>query len=119
VQGLIVYAVFVGILFTIQRSLLYYPHGGYQTPANLDLAHVQELHLPTADGQKALSWFAPPPEDASRNVIIYFHGNGNTLSRLAPLFEKFRSAGFGYLAPEYRGYPGYKGKTTEQGIYQS
>lgn len=117
IQAPIAYAIFVGILFIIQRSLLYYPFGTYQSPNELGLDNVQELRLPTADNHQALAWFSPPPEDSTGRIIVHFHGNADALNRLIPLLNRFRDAGFGYLALEYRGYPGYEGETTEEGIY--
>lgn len=115
-KGIFAYGVLLCILFVMQRSLLYHPSGSYLTPEQQGIS-AQELHLPTADGQEALAWFQPPPEDSSGKVIVFFHGNAGGLNHGTVLLEQIRKAGFGYLALEYRGYPGYAGSISEQGIY--
>jgi uncharacterized protein len=110
------YAILLFFLFFMQRSLLYKPHGDYLPPAAYGI-EAQELRLPTADAQEALAWFLPPPEDSRGKMIVYFHGNGGGLAYSTVLLEQIRKAGFGYLALEYRGYPGYEGSPNEAGIY--
>lgn len=111
------YLALVAALFFIQRDLLYYPFGTYQPPQEIGLDGTQELWLPTPDGQEALAWFSPPPEDSSGRVVAFFHGNGGGLKHTAFLLTMLQQSGLGFLAVEYRGYPGYEGKTTEQNIY--
>lgn len=107
-----IYALFVAVLFFTQRSLLYHPFGEY-TPHPT----AQELWLPTADGQKALAWFLPPPEDSRGKVVVFFHGNGGNLGFGSGMASRLQQLGFGVMMPEYRGYPGYAGELSEQGIY--
>lgn len=117
IKALIAYLVLVAVIFFIQRNLLYYPFGDYRSPQELGMNYVQELHLATADDKQALAWFAPPMEDSSGKVVVFFHGNGGGIVLNRGVLNLLREAQLGYLAVEYRGYPGYEGKTTEQGIY--
>lgn len=105
------------VLFVIQRSLIYQPFGTYQSPAERGLFQTEELSLSTEDGQKALAWFYPPPKDGDGKVLVYFHGNGGSMGQTAWLLRMMQQMGFGFLALEYRGYPGYDGTPTEAGIY--
>lgn len=114
---LIAYIGLVAILFLMQRNLLYYPFGAYQPPQEIGLQNTQELRLPTPDGQQALAWFSPPPEDSSGRVAVFFHGNGGGLKQNSFLLTMLQQSRLGFLAVEYRGYPGYEGKTTEENIY--
>lgn len=115
---LFAYAVLVVAMFLIQRGLLYQPFGTYQPPQEIGLEDTQELRLPTADGQAALAWFSPPPEDSSGHVVVFFHGNGGSLKYSNHLLAMLQARGLGFLGMEYRGYPGYEdGKTTETNIY--
>lgn len=106
----------LAVLFVVQRSLIYQPFGSYHPPEERGLQQTQELSLPTADGLNALAWFSPPQADKGK-ILVYFHGNGGSMGQTAWLLRMMQQTGFGFLALEYRGYPGYEGTTTEEGIY--
>lgn len=120
-RGLINFALFyfglMAVLFFIQRNLLYYPNGDYAPPATAGMEHTQELRLPAPDGGKSLAWFSPPPEDSSGHVVVFFHGNGDRLGYLHRLLTRLQEARLGFLAVEYRGYPGSAGELSEASLY--
>lgn len=113
-------AFYVGLLimlFLMQRSLLYHPHGDYAPPATAGMENTQELRLPAPDGGKSLAWFSPPPEDSSGHVVVFFHGNGDRLGHMRHLLTQLQEARLGFLAVEYRGYPGAAGALSEESLY--
>ncbi|WP_313901496.1 alpha/beta hydrolase [Methylobacterium sp. J-070] len=72
--------------------------------------------MTTADGERLHAlWRSPAP---GCGVVVSFHGNG---SRPEPHAERFAAdpwdaAGWGLLAPAYRGYPGSTGEPSEDGL---
>jgi alpha-beta hydrolase superfamily lysophospholipase len=62
-------------------------------------------------------YFPPPEPDAP--VVIFFHGNGETISYELDRSEDLRSLGFGVLLAEYRGYgtSTSSGSPNEAGLY--
>ena len=112
------YAGFVGLLYLLQRRLIYRPDRPERSrPVLGPLAElgVREIALATADGLELFSWYRPPPANAP--VILYCHGNGGHIGYRAERLARFVEAGYGALMLEYRGYGGNPGRPTEQGLY--
>ena len=63
-------------------------------------------------GDAALDAFwSPGPRNGP--VILYSHGNGETLAWIQPLLNEFSRRGYGILAYDYAGYGGSTGKADE------
>lgn len=78
-------------------------------------AGVEEVFLPTSDGETLQSyWLARP---ASSRVLIYFHGNAGNISHRIPDLRILADMGVNVLGVGYRGYGKSSGKPSEQGIY--
>lgn len=110
----IAYLLTVGILYVVQRSLLYRPTGQRPPLGPLAALSVQEVILHTGDGLGLFSWYLPPPIGAP--VIVYFHGNGGDVSFRGERLCRVGEVGFGGLLVEYRGYAGNPGVPTEAGL---
>ena len=72
--------------------------------------------IETADGERLHALWRPPAPGCG--VVVSFHGNG---SRPEPHAARFGAgvwadAGWGMLAPAYRGYPGSTGNPSEDGL---
>jgi uncharacterized protein len=102
---ILAYLVGGGILFTLQRELMYFP--------TVELKHQYEIRK-----------FAPAGETinvvvlnrGNPNAIIYYGGNGEqVVSNAANFIDIFKKHTI-YLL-NYRGYSGSTGVPTEQGIY--
>ena len=102
------------LLYTSQRSLMYFPETVHTTPAQAGLPEAEETTLTTADGEHLVAWHAAPRED--RPVILYFHGNGGSLRYRAERFRKLVADGIGLIGIEYRGYGGSSGNPSETGL---
>jgi pimeloyl-ACP methyl ester carboxylesterase len=55
-------------------------------------------------------------------TVVFFHGNGETIAHAAPLGAELAASGLGFVAVEYRGYGGSRGRgypgPTEEGLYR-
>jgi fermentation-respiration switch protein FrsA (DUF1100 family) len=114
VVALVAYAGFVGLLYFMQRGLMYPGDSRRTAPAAAGLAQATEELLATADGEKVIVWHVPPRED--RPVVIYFHGNGGALANRARRFASLVADGTGLVALSYRGYGGSTGSPSEEGL---
>ena len=76
------------------------------------------LSTKTSDGVTAQGLYFPPPDDDAP-VVIFFHGNGETITYNLDRSEDLRSLGFGVLLAEYRGYgtTSGSGSPSEAGLY--
>jgi pimeloyl-ACP methyl ester carboxylesterase len=113
--ALLGYVAVVGALYTFQRRLIY-PGWYFGAHAvRVDPTGYRDIAVTTDDGLRGHLLYHPPVGD--RPVILFFHGNGDTVAggqvTLAPLI----AAGYGAVIPEYRGYAGNPGFPTEQGLY--
>ena len=105
------YGVGLGVLYANQRSLIFpapdraWPReSGYQTIAyqTSDGLTLRGLYRPAAPGKP---------------TILFFHGNGDSLSGSLVSVEAYAAHGYGLLLPEYRGYGGNPGTPDEAGLY--
>ena len=109
------YLIAVGALYIFQRDFLYQPPQHFRTaPAAAGLPEAQEVILATQDGEKVVAWYVPPHDN--KPVVIFFHGNGDTLALRAARLRAVIADGTGLLAVSFRGYAGSSGHPTEQGL---
>ncbi|QUL37171.1 alpha/beta hydrolase [Erythrobacter sp. JK5] len=112
--GFVVFTyVAVAILLWSMQSRLLYP--APQTPAPLTPGYA-EVQLETADGLTLRAFYNPAEGD--RPTVVYFHGNGGTLSGASVSNAALVEAGIGALLVEYRGYGGNPGEPAEAGFYR-
>jgi uncharacterized protein len=104
----------VVLLYTAQRSMMYFPETLHTTPAQAGLPEAEETTLTTSDGERLVAWHAPPRDD--RPVVLYFHGNGGSLRYRAERFRKLVADGIGLVGVEYRGFGGSSGSPSETGL---
>jgi uncharacterized protein len=111
------YAGGLAAVFLLQRAMLFpIPSTGRIAPSAAGFPEVEEHVLATADGEKLIVWHAPAK--SGRPVVLYFHGNGDTLAGFFPRFRDLIADGIGVVAPAYRGYSGSTGSPSEQGLLQ-
>lgn len=111
-----VYLLGLGILFVMQRSLVFPALGGYLTLAQANApAAMQEIDITTDDGLALKAWYAPAT--SRHQTIVMFHGNAETLATLLAQARPFIAVGYGVLLAEYRGYFGMPGAPSETGLY--
>lgn len=76
----------------------------------------RQVSAPTADGLE-LNGYYWPPETASGDIILFFHGNGGNRNTAARVAEPLRRNGKGLLVASYRGYGDNPGRPTEAGLF--
>src|SRR5882757_5889374 len=102
-------------LFLLQRSALFpIPQVFSIAPAAAGFAQAEEHVLTTADGEKVIVWHVPAKP--GHPVILYFHGNGDSLAGFFGRFRELIADGTGLVALSYRGYAGSSGRPSEQGL---
>lgn len=106
----VLYAALVLALYLGQRQLIYpAPRGAQPIPAGF-----QALRLHTQDGlELRAAWREPQP---GKRMIVFFHGNGDSLPGAAQATLALAEAGYGLLLADYRGYAGNPGSPSEAGL---
>jgi fermentation-respiration switch protein FrsA (DUF1100 family) len=112
--ALLTYAVLCAILYFSQRALMYFPDRARTLPADAGLPQAVEEVLTSTNGAKVIVWHVPPRGD--KPVVLYFHGNGGSLSYRVDRFRALIADGTGLVALSYRGYGGSTGSPSEEGI---
>jgi uncharacterized protein len=69
----------------------------------------------TSDGLKLRTAYRAAKD--GKRTLLFFHGNGDSLTGAAAATRMLTDAGFGALLVEYRGYGGNPGSPSEQGLY--
>jgi uncharacterized protein len=106
-----IYLAMVLALYAYQRNLQYFPDTQRRSPAEVGAAGFVEVTLRTADGLDLIAWYKPAP--AGRATILYFHGNGGSVSTRWDKNMAYAEK-FGVLAVDYRGYGGNPGEPSEE-----
>jgi fermentation-respiration switch protein FrsA (DUF1100 family) len=110
----LVYGAVLALVYVRQRSLQYAPFGPTVTAAQAALAGFEDVVLETPDGERIAGWYkAPQP---GRTIVLYFHGNGGSLSLRHHRARLLTETGNGLLMVTYRGYPGSTGEPSEPGL---
>ena len=112
----IVYAGVVGVAFTFQRSMLYYPDTSAPSLRATGLKGVEEIVLQTSDQLSLMAWYQRAT--AGNPTLVLFHGNAGHIGHRGFKIGPYLDAGYGVLLVEYRGYGGNPGKPSEQGLYK-
>lgn len=99
------------VLWTLQRSLLYYP-GGAPPPVAHVLPGAEEVRLTTADGETLDAWWLP----GGPTAVVVLPGNAGNRAGRAPLAADLASLDLSVLLVDYRGYGGNPGSPSEAGL---
>ena len=104
----------LGFIYFNQRALQYFPHGRLLDLSETQLTTAELVSIPTADEGLLAGWYAPPA--AGMPTILFFRGNAHSFSSEHERFEAFVADGYGFLAFDYRGFPGSPGQISEANI---
>jgi hypothetical protein len=112
----LIYIAVIGLLYTFQRRLIY-PGWAFGTAAvNPDHTGYRDIEVTTSDGLRGRLLYHPP--QPGRPVILFFHGNGDSVLGSMVAVQSLVAAGYGAVLPEYRGFNGAAGMPDEQGLYR-
>lgn len=110
-----VWALLTALLFTGQRSFLYFPDT--RPPDRAPLVAAGLAPLPVIAGELELTAWFKPPNSANGLTVVLFQGNGGHLGHrlfvVAPLLRE----GYGVVLAAYPGYGGNPGQPTETTLY--
>lgn len=116
VAAALIYIAIVGLLYTFQRRLIY-PGWAFGTAAvNPDHRGYREVAVTTTDGLRGRLLYHPP--QPGKPVILFFHGNGDSVLGSVVAMRQLVAAGYGAVLPEFRGFDGAPGQPDEQGLYR-
>jgi fermentation-respiration switch protein FrsA (DUF1100 family) len=115
-SALFAYLAVLGLLYVMQRDLMYPRNPARAEIAGANLPGLEETVLTSADGERLVAWVVPPRE--GKPVLLFFHGNAGNFAR--PIrqarFRALTEDGTGLFAVNYRGYGGSTGSPSEEGL---
>jgi len=114
--GLAAYAGVVLLLYLMQRRLLFFPSAEHVSPQAAGFDSARERQLTTSDGETVIAWYVPPREGSL--LVIFFHGNADTLAANVERHRNLVADGTGLIALSYRGYAGSSGRPSEAGLHR-
>jgi len=107
----------VGMLWALQRQLIYFPDPTPVPPAGDVLADARDVTLHTADGLELGAWFVPATgQTDTRMAVLVAPGNGGNRAGRAGFAQELSRRGLAVLVMDYRGYGGNPGSPSEEGL---
>lgn len=109
--------VYLGVLvglFVFQRRIVFRPETATPDIASLGVPGFEAIHIPAADHLALLAWYRPAAP--GQPTLLYFHGNGGSLTDRIPRIRRYAQTGWGLMFVEYRGYGGQPGYPSEAGF---
>ncbi len=114
--GLAVYGLYCGLLFTLQRQMLFPRHmlraAGPLKPAD----PWQLLSIPLPDGPVQALLALPADTRRPSPLVVFAHGNGELIDFWPPLLQPLVEKGVGVLLVEYPGYGRSAGDPSQKSI---
>lgn len=114
IVAVLAYIIVMGVIVVFQRDFQYDRSGRMFALSETKLTQAELVSIPGGDGATITGWYQPPA--AGKPLIVYFRGNSQSFSREHERYEAFVAAGYGFLAFDYRGFPGTPGEVTEENI---
>lgn len=115
---ILVYCIYCGILFILQRQMLF-PRDLTDTPPSFrdDIPGLERIWLETEDG-KVETWYIPPVpgSEIPAPVMLFAHGNAELIDFWPDEFMAFTRMGMGLLLVEYPGYGRSEGLPSQESI---
>jgi fermentation-respiration switch protein FrsA (DUF1100 family) len=119
---LCIYAVYCGLLFLLQRQMMF-PRGMISTPASSEsrIPGLEKIWLPVESG-KAEAWYISPLSGGSAGpapAVIFGHGNGELIDFWPEELSGFTRLGIALLLVEYPGYGRSAGAPSQMSITEA
>jgi fermentation-respiration switch protein FrsA (DUF1100 family) len=116
---LCIYAVYCGLLFLLQRQLMF-PRGMIPTPTSSGsrIPGMEKIWLDVESG-KVEAWYMPPAAGGSAErapAVIFGHGNGELIDFWPDELNGFNRLGMAVLLVEYPGYGRSAGAPSQKSI---
>lgn len=104
----------MGLLWSQQRRLVYFPSPGPVPPAATVARNGQDVVIETDDGIRLDAWYFPVDGDGP--AVLVLPGNAGDRSTRAPLAVALNRMGSSALLVDYRGFGGNPGRPSEDGL---
>lgn len=114
VGGLV--GVVLGLVWGVQRRLIYFPDRAAPPPADTVLPGARDVVLCTEDGLELHAWYVPPSGPDRGVAVLMAPGNAGNRAGRAPLAARLAAEGVAVLLVDYRGYGGNPGRPSQQGL---
>ncbi|MFD6950791.1 hypothetical protein A6A08_11595 [Nocardiopsis sp. TSRI0078] len=105
-----------GLVWGLQRSLIYLPTGGEPPSAGEVVEGAEDVRLHTDDGLGLGAWYVPARDGDRGTAVLVANGNAGNRRTRAPLARALSGQGFSVLLFDYRGYGGNPGAPSEEGL---
>ena len=116
--GLCLYLIYCGLLFLLQRSILF-PGVRIDAPPGVVPSGLEVIWLDVAGG-KVEAWYLPPAPGADpAPAMIFAHGNAELIDFWPEGLRAFTGLGLGVLLVEYPGYGRSKGVPSQKRIAEA
>ena len=99
---------------TYETTAIYPFDTKYTSPSEVGETRLIEQRVTTQDGESLIIWRATATP--GKPTILYFSGNAGGLKDRAERFRHLLDAGFGVIAPAYRGSSGSTGTPNEDAL---
>ncbi|MBA3266323.1 MAG: alpha/beta hydrolase [Nocardioidaceae bacterium] len=113
---LLVAALLLGVAWTLQRRLIYFPATGPVPRAEEVIPTARDVTLHTDDGLELGAWLVPAVQPDRGVTVLVANGNAGNRAARAPLARALAEEGLSVLLFDYRGYGVNKGNPSEAGL---
>jgi fermentation-respiration switch protein FrsA (DUF1100 family) len=112
----VLYLVYCGILYLVQRHLLFPTSLLVTDPeAWRPFPNLEKQHIPFENGTVEL-WYLPSGKNGKSPLVIIAHGNAEVIDFLPAEFRRFNELGLSVLLIEYPGYGRSAGSPSQESI---
>lgn len=110
---------FVSLFFILTQDIQIFPGviNGAISNTSTPPEDFHEEIIETSDGERIILWHTQPKDIKSKQVVLMFHGNGDSIENLVEIQKVFALIGMASYSVEYRGYGSSTGFPSERGIY--
>ncbi len=103
------------IMYALQPGMVFFPTKNIsQTPDQWGLKY-EDVYLESSNQNKIHGWYLPVKD--SKQVLLFFHGNGGNISHRGDSLKIFNRLGLNVLIIDYQGYGKSEGSPGEQKMY--
>jgi pimeloyl-ACP methyl ester carboxylesterase len=116
---LLVYFVYLGFIYFIQRTFIYPGRTISSREYNVDWIKPEQVHWLETDYGKTETWYIQTDttgNSTNRPVVIMAHGNYELIDFCQPEVQGFLQLGADFLLVEFPGFGRSKGETTQKSI---
>lgn len=114
--AVLAYCAVLGWIYVNQRELQYDRSGRMFDLADTRLKSAQLVSIAGTNGAPLAGWYEPP--QPGKPLIVYFRGNAQSFSREWERYEAFEADGYGFVAFDYRGFPGSPGELNQAHVLE-